>query len=379
MVVLTALACLSLLAWIYLAAAPGRFWYIDPQLQPDPPGAWPDVVSVIPARNEADGIADTLSSLFNQDYPGSLRIVLVDDHSNDDTASLALECAARAGKSDMLTLVAGGDLPGGWTGKVWAMEQGIRFGIPADDTAAFVLFSDADIAHAPDSLRTLVSLAEAGPCDLISLMVRLRCQTFAERLMIPAFVFFFRMIYPFRRINDPGDRMAGAAGGVMLVRKTALERIGGLSAIRGELIDDCALGKAIKAGGRRIWVGLSADSVSTRGYGRMSEILHMVARTAYTQLGYSAVNLVGCLFGLILVYLAPPALIWTGGAARLAAACAWILMTLLFLPMVRFYRIPLFYAALLPLTAAFYVTATLLSAWRYHRGRGGQWKGRTIN
>lgn len=376
--ILLALSLFVLTLWLGMALAHAGFWRIDRTPVPSPPAEWPDVVVVIPARNEAASIGETLRSLWEQDYPGRLRIVLVDDHSQDSTAETARQTARELRREEALTIVEAAPLPPGWTGKVWAMQQGVTRGLEPDDPAPYVLFSDADISHGMQALRELVCLAEAGACDLVSFMVRLHCATFAERLMIPAFVFFFRMLYPFRRINAPTHPLAGAAGGTMLVRRTALERIGGLGCIRGELIDDCALARQIKHGGHSLWLGLSETSYSTRRYERLSEIRDMIARTAYTQLRYSPLQLLGCVVGLGLIFLAPPfLLLFAGGRAAIFGGLAWLLMSLLYLPMVRFYRQSPLWALLLPLTALLYLAATLLSAWRHYRGQGGQWKGRS--
>jgi hopene-associated glycosyltransferase HpnB len=303
--------------------------------------------------------------------------VVVDDHSEDGTAAAA--CAeAPLDRQDRLSVLQAEPLPGGWTGKVWAMHQGVTRGIPENATPRYVLFSDADISHGRGAVRELVARAEANQLDLTSFMVRLQCRSAAERLMIPAFVFFFRLLYPFRRVNDPGNPLAGAAGGTMLVRYSALERIGGMAAIRREIIDDCSLAREIKRGGHRIWLGLSAASYSTRGYGTLREIVMMIARTAYTQLGYSPLRLLGCVFGLGLTFLAPPLLMTTGSSEAAAlGGGAWLVMTLLYLPMVRFYRVSPASALLLPGVACVYLYATALSAWRHHRGKGGWWKGRS--
>jgi hopene-associated glycosyltransferase HpnB len=371
------LGLLALALWLALWLARAGFWRIDREPVPAPPAAWPAVTAVIPARNEAAVIGQTLRSLWGQGYSSGLRVVVVDDQSGDGTAEAALQAAWEMGREAELQVLAGEPVPAGWTGKVWAMQQGITRGVPLGDPAAYILFSDADIVHGRDALRELVCRAEAGPCDLVSFMVRLQCRSGAEKLMIPAFVFFFRLLYPFRRVNDPADPLAGAAGGTMLLRREALERIGGLACIRHELIDDCALAREVKRGGHRIWLGLSESSYSTRGYGTLREILDMIARTAYTQLGYSPLRLFGCVAGLSLAFLAPPLLmVLASGWARVLGGLAWGLMALLFLPMVRFYRQSPLWAPLLPLTALLYLWATVLSAWRFHRGRGGGWKGR---
>jgi hopene-associated glycosyltransferase HpnB len=372
------LGSLALATWLALWLARAGFWRIDPEPVPPPPDLWPAVTAVIPARNEATLIGQTLRSLWDQKYPGRLRIIVVDDHSEDDTAAAALRTGREWGWERDLRVLAAEPLPAGWTGKVWAMQQGITRSLSTEDSASYVLFSDADIVHGADTLRELVCRAEAGPCDLVSLMVRLQCRSAAEKLMIPAFVFFFKMLYPFRRINNPADPLAGAAGGTMLLRPQALDRIGGLTCIRHEWIDDCSLAREVKRGGHRIWLGLSGISRSTRGYGSLQEILNMIARTAYTQLGYSTVRLLGCVAGMALTFLAPPLLLlFASGWARGLGGLAGLLMTLLFLPMVRFYgRSPL-WALVLPITALLYLWATVLSAWRHHRGRGGGWKGRS--
>jgi hopene-associated glycosyltransferase HpnB len=372
---LTSVGILVLLIWVGMWLGNGFFWRIDREPIPVAPNVWPDVIAVIPARNEEGLIAETIGSLLDKGYPGDLRIVVVDDHSDDGTADAARRAADEHGRGDRLQVIQAEALPEGWTGKVWAMNQGVVRGIPAGFDG-FVLFCDADIHHGPHAVRELVCRAEAGGLDLASVMVRLRCESLPERLMIPAFVFFFRMLYPFRRVNDANDRMAGAAGGTMLVRRSSLGRIGGLSAIRRDLIDDCALARAIKSGGHRIWLGLSDESFSTRGYGTMGEIVQMIARTAYTQLGYSPLRVLVCVFGLALTFLAPVALLAAGGWAAALGASAWLLMALLYVPMVRFYRQPPLWAPLLPLTACLYLWATVASAWNHHRGRGGHWKGR---
>jgi len=368
---------LVLSIWLYLWLGHAGFWRIDREPAPPTPPEWPPVVVVIPARDEEAGISETLRSLWMQTYPVAMRIVLVDDHCADRTVELAQSTARELGHESELQIVSANPLPPGWTGKVWAMNEGITRGIAQAEEAQYVLLSDADISHGKNAVRELVCRAEVGACDLTSFMVRLQCRSAAEKLMIPAFVFFFKMLYPFRRINDASDALAGAAGGTMLVRRTALDRIGGMESIRGELIDDCALAREIKRGGRSIWVGLSEESVSTREYGRLSEIVHMIARTAYTQLGYSPVRLAGCVTGLVLVYLAPVLLLFRGGWTSIIAAATVLIMASLYLPMVRFYRQSPAWSLLLPVTATLYLYATILSAWRTHAGRGGQWKGRS--
>jgi hopene-associated glycosyltransferase HpnB len=370
-------AALALVGWLYLWLAPSNFWRLERDPVPAEPEVWPEVIAVIPARNEVDVIARTQESLWTQDYPRPLSIILVDDHSDDGTKEAALEVTQRLERSMHFTLLQARTLPQDWAGKVWAMHRGVEY-LLKYFTPKYVLFSDADIEHGPHAIRELVSRAEAERLDLASFMVRLECRSSAERLMIPAFVFFFRMLYPFRRCNDPKDPLAGAAGGTMLVRTDALRRIGGMEAIKDQLIDDCALARAVKAGGHRIWLGLGGESRSTRGYGPMREVIAMISRTAYTQLGYSPLVLVGCVFGMGLIYLAPVlATLFGSGASRVAGLAGLLLMASLYAPMVRYYGRPAISALLLPLTAALYLWATILSAIRHHQGRGGAWKGRT--
>ena len=359
---------LTLLIWLGLILAHGQFWraHVTDRGMPPVPAHWPSVTVVVPARNEADVIARSIGSLLEQDYPGVFRVILVDDNSSDGTAD-----AARALNDDRLTILLGAPLPAGWTGKLWALSQGIA----TAERPEFLWLTDADIEHASDTLRALVSRAEEGGLQLVSLMARLHCATWAERMLVPAFVFFFQMLYPFDRVNRPKG-IGGAAGGCMLVRRTALERAGGIAAIRNALIDDCTFGALIKRHGR-IWLGLTDRSRSIRPYRDIGSITAMISRSAYAQLGYSPLTLIGTLLGLFLVFGAPPLLTLTGsGAGRIMAAVAWALMALSFQPMLRFYHRSPLYGVALPLIGAFYAGCTLLSAWQHHRGCGGMWKGR---
>ncbi len=373
------LAVATVLAWGVLVVARAGFWRIErPERFPDP-ARWPDVVAVIPARDEAESIGQTVASLLDQDYPGRLSVVVVDDQSADGTARVALEAAS--GREDRLALVAGAPLPSGWTGKVWAMEQGVAHADIWAAGAEYVLFTDADIRHAPGQVRALVARAEARRLDLASLMVRLHCATLPERALIPAFVHFFRMLYPFRLIADPASRVAGAAGGVMLARRQALAAIGGLAALKGALIDDCTLAARIKEQGGRLWLGLADETVSLRVYRGWGEPWAMIARSAYDQLGHSPLALLGTVLAMALVFVAPPVLVAAGlvsggGSATIIAAIAWEMMAATYLPMVRFYRLPAAWALALPAVSLVYLGATVHSAWNYHRGRGGRWKGR---
>ncbi len=377
------LAAVSLAAWFYLILFHGGFWRTDRRLEsaaPDP-AAWPAVAAVVPARNEAALIGRTLGALLAQDYPGTFVIVVVDDHSTDGTAEAALRAASAVGKGDRVAVVRAAPLPDDWTGKTWAMAQGVDRANGVAPKSSFLWFTDADIEHDPPVLRALVAKAEAERLDLVSLMALLRCKSGWERLLIPAFVFFFQKLYPFAWVNDPQRRLAGAAGGCMLVRRRALEAAGGLGAIRGELIDDCALAAAIKPGGP-IWLGLASATRSIRPYAGIGDVWEMVARSAFAQLRYSAALLGGTVIGMIVVYLAPPVAAIAGGLAGHGPAAGlglagWLAMAGTFAPTLKFYRGPPWAAALLPAAALLYTLMTIDSALRHWRGRGGRWKGRT--
>ena len=367
----TAIGVLSLAIWLGLVFAHGGFWLTrerDTRDLPPVPAQWPDVVAVVPARDEADVIARSIGSLLAQDYPGAFRVLLVDDSSSDGTADIARGLTG----AHPLEILTGKPLAPGWTGKLWAVAQGVE---QAGDAPLYLWLTDADIEHAPDTLRTLVARGEAGKLTLVSLMAKLRCDSFAERMLIPAFVFFFQMLYPFGRVNKPKG-IGGAAGGCMLVRREALATGGGIAAIRTALIDDCTLGALLKRQGP-IWLGLTDRSLSIRPYDGFGTIAAMISRSAYAQLRYSPLLLAGTLVGLALVYGAPPALALFGhGWARIAGAVAWALMAISFQPMLAFYRRSPLWGVALPLIAAFYAGCTLLSAWQHGRGRGGMWKGR---
>jgi hopene-associated glycosyltransferase HpnB len=365
------LALIPVAIWLYLLAGRGMFWVMqerDDRNEPASPKTWPSVVAVVPARNEADVISETIGSLLKQDYPGSFRVVLVDDQSTDGTADAAhaLEGA------DRLTLLSGAPRPPGWTGKLWAVRQGItRAGSPD-----YLWLTDADIAHTPDNLRRLVARAESGKLVLTSLMAKLHCRSWPERYLIPAFVFFFDMLYPFAWVNNPKRKLAAAAGGCMLVKRAALERAGNIDAIRSQIIDDCALGRAMKAQGP-IWLGLTERARSVRPYQGMGEIRSMVARSAYAQLGYSSLLLAGTFAGMIVVYAAAPLLaVFAHDSAQASGILAWAAMTLAFQPILRFYRLSPLWGFALPLIGAVYALFTLDSAIQHWRGRGGMWKGR---
>jgi len=365
---------ISLAAWVYLLLFRGFFWLMRERDDLDLPpaaAAWPAVVAVVPARNEAEVIARSVGSLLSQQYPGDFKVVLVDDNSEDGTAAVA----GGADADVRLTVISGRPLPKGWTGKLWAVSQGVEAGSASAPT--YLWITDADIAHAPETLRRLVARAEAGKLTLVSLMARLQTGTWAERLLIPAFVFFFDMLFPFGLVNDPRRTIAAAAGGCMLVRREALEAAGGIASIRGEIIDDCALGARLKAQGP-IWLGLTRTSVSLRPYGSLGDIGRMVSRSAYAQLGYSPWLLAGTLAGMALVYLAAPVLTAFGpGLSRWLGLGAWALMTAAFQPMLRYYRLSPLWGVVLPLIGALYTVFTLRSAIDVWRGRGGMWKGRS--
>ena len=369
----------SLLIWVVLTFLRGAFWQLrtfdDDIAKLQAPAEWPLVAAIVPARNEAETIARAVASLVNQDYPAELRVVVVDDHSDDGTGQLAREAAAQAEAPERVAISQAAELQPGWTGKLWALQQGMEHASGGE--AKYLWFTDADIEHAPDTLKRLVSRAEAGRVDLVSLMVLLQAKSLPEKLLIPAFVYFFLKLYPPQWIADKNASTAGAAGGCVLLRREVLERIGGLAAIRGEVIDDCALARAVKRSGGTIWMGLTRKSVSLREYTAFAEIRDLIARTAFTQLGYSPLVLLGTLLGMLLTYVAP--VVFTFSARpevwRLSLA-AWAMMTFTYLPTVRFYGLSPLWAPLLPAAAIFYSYATWLSAARYWLGRGGQWKGR---
>jgi hopene-associated glycosyltransferase HpnB len=346
------------------------------------------VAAVVPARNEADMLPVTLPALLGQDYPGEFRVFVVDDGSGDGTGRLAAELGAKslAGGGAPLTVVAGQPRPQGWAGKVWAMAQGTA---AADTTAGYILFTDADIRWAPGALRELVAAAERDDRALLSQMVLLRAETPWERVIVPAFVYFFAQLYPFRRVNSPASRTAAGAGGCMLIRGAALDKAGGLEPIRGALIDDVALAALLKRNGNRCWLGLTGQITSVRPYPRLASLWHMIARSAYTQLRYSPVLLAGTIAGLLLLYAAPPAgaIAWLAAAvagaaggpattAGIAGLAGWALMTASYLPMLRFYRLSPLRAPALPLIAILYAAMTADSARRHYSGRAVSWRGR---
>jgi hopene-associated glycosyltransferase HpnB len=368
-----ALCLLSFAIWTYLLVARGGFWLARERSESDlpAPASWPSVVAIVPARDEADVIATSIGSLLAQDYPGSLRVVLVDDQSTDGTADIA----RKLDTSGRLEVVTGTPRPPGWTGKLWAVAQGIaraKANYPSD----YLWLTDADIAHTPDNLRALISRAERDKLVLVSEMAKLHCTTAAERFLIPAFVFFFDMLYPFGWVNDPRDATAAAAGGCMLARRDALEAAGGIEQIKGEIIDDCAFGRLMKKQGP-IWLGLTDMATSIRPYEGMSEIGRMVSRSAYAQLHYSPVLLAGTVLGMLILYALPPVAALTSSSfAGLAGFLAWAVMAISFQPMLRFYGVSPLWGIALPVIGLVYTGFTIDSALQFWRGRGGMWKGR---
>ncbi len=383
------LTSLSLGIWIGLLCFRGQFWRCDqrlengrgesPQLKGD---EYPSVCAVIPARNEAEMLPMTLRSLLTQSYPGEFSIVLVDDHSTDGTAEFAQGMAEALLKRDRLQVIAAAPLPSGWTGKLWAMAQGIEKAETLTRLPDYFLLTDADIEHDVNNLNRLVAKAQEDDLDLVSLMVLLRCQSFWEKLLIPAFVFFFQKLYPFRWVNNPKYSTAAAAGGCILIRREALSRIGGIETLRDALIDDCTLGQAVKSTSKNgIWLGLSQRTRSKRVYDSLETIWDMVARTAFTQLNYSPWLLLGTLIAMTLVYIVPPVGgIWGGLTGNWLVAIAgfttWLLMAIAYLPTIRLYRCSRWLAFALPAIAFLYTLMTIDSALRHWQGKGGAWKGR---
>ncbi|MTJ18115.1 MULTISPECIES: glycosyltransferase [unclassified Dolichospermum] len=382
--IIFSLTLLSLVIWIFLLLFWGQFWRVNHQLEANQDkdidnNTLPTVCVIIPARNEADVIPVSLRSLLLQDYPGNFTIFLVDDQSSDGTAHIAEGVAHNLDKTPQLQIVTSTSLPPGWTGKLWAMEQGLQ--TASTLTPDYFLLTDADIEHDPSNFRRLVAKAEAQKLDLVSIMVRLRCQSFWEQLLIPAFVFFFQKLYPFSWVNNPKKATAAAAGGCILIHSEALNRIGGLQIIRQALIDDCSLAKAVKSTHGKIWLGLSTLTYSLRPYDSLKTIWDMVARSAYTQLNYSPFLLIGSLLGMTLVYLLPPIAIIFGlvlgnWIITLISFIGYLLMTFAYFPIIRFYKCSPVFAFSLPIIAFLYTSMTIDSALQHWQGRGGAWKGR---
>ncbi|MBK1989413.1 glycosyltransferase [Sphaerospermopsis aphanizomenoides BCCUSP55] len=392
--ILSGLIILSLAIWLFLLLFWGQFWRVDQQLETSKDIAYkvstkqslPTVCVVVPARNEADVIPISLRSLLLQDYPGNFQVFLVDDQSTDGTANFAQGVAYAVDKLEQLHIVSSTDLPIGWTGKLWAMEQGVQAAVEMFPETSlqlpdYLLFTDADIEHDISNLHRLVTKAEAQNLDLVSIMVRLRCQSFWEQLLIPAFVFFFQKLYPFHWVNNPKKSTAAAAGGCILIRTETLQKIGGLQVIHQALIDDCSLAKAVKSHQGKIWLGLSSLTSSLRPYDSLETIWNMVARSAYTQLNYSPFLLVGSVLGMTLVYIIPVLGIFLGlilgsWPIILTGLLTWLFMTFAYFPIIRFYKCSAWLAFCLPIIAFLYTLMTLDSANRHWQGKGGAWKGR---
>jgi hopene-associated glycosyltransferase HpnB len=368
--------------WLYLLLGRGLFWLGRERDDGTAAGqgswqvVWPVVMAVIPARDEAECVGDTVASLLRQDYPGEFKVILVDDQSRDGTAQVARDAAAALGAAERLTVISGRSLPAGWTGKLWAQSQGVEAAEAAVRPPDYILFTDADIVYVPDELRKLVVRARSGDTVLTSLMAKLRCESFAERMFVPAFIFFFQMLYPFAWANNPRRSTAAAAGGCMLVRRDALQAAGGMASIRNALIDDCALAKRLKAHGP-IWIGLTDGVRSVRAYPAVEDIRKMVSRTAYAQLQYSPLILAGTVLGLAVTYVLPVLLaVFASGLAQVLGLAAWLMMAAAFQPILRFHRVSPLWGVALPAIAATYMAFTLDSAYQHARGRGGMWKGR---
>ncbi|WP_099054998.1 glycosyltransferase [Streptomyces fodineus] len=374
------ITAVSLAAWCWLLLCQGFFWRTDVRLPPRrEPDGWPSVCVVVPARDEAAVLPASLPSLLAQDYPGRAEIFLVDDGSTDGTGELARELSRRHGGLP-LTVGSPGEPPAGWTGKLWAVRHGI--GLARAREPEYLLLTDADIAHAPDSLRMLVAAARTGGFDVVSQMARLRVESVWERLVVPAFVYFFAQLYPFRRIGRKGSRTAAAAGGCVLLRAGTAEKARIPDGIRHAVIDDVALARAVKSAGGHVWLGLADRVDSVRPYPRLHDLWRMVSRSAYAQLRHNPLLLLGTVAGLALVYLVPPAAVVAGAAGggtatAVTGALAWAVMAGTYVPILRYYRQPLSLAPLLPFTALLYLLMTVDSAVQHYRGRGAAWKGRT--
>jgi hopene-associated glycosyltransferase HpnB len=398
------LTVLSLMIWIILLCFRGQFWQADQKLEASATElkVLPSVCAVIPARNEAELLPISLRSLFLQDYLGTLSVILVDDQSTDGTGNVAQKVAEDLDKSWQLNVISSQPLPSGWTGKLWAIEQGIRHAQTLTPQPDYFLLTDADIEHDSANLRQLVTKAQEENLDLVSLMVLLRCESFWEKLLIPAFVFFFQKLYPFRWVNDPNNSTAAAAGGCILINREALNRIDGIQSVSTALIDDCALAHAVKSSkinkgilsrltspivqekAGLIWLGLSKATRSLRPYSTLSSIWEMVARTAFTQLNYSSFLLFGTLIGMTIIYIVPPVgaiwgLLTQNWLIMSASLVTWLLMAIAYFPTLRLYGCSPLLAICLPAIAFLYTLMTLDSALRHWRGQGGAWKGRVYS
>ncbi len=377
---LLAVAAVSLAAWIYLIVFHGGFWITSRYNDlPEPASRsdWPEIVTVIPARDEAPNIGNCIRSILSQPYAGTLSVILVDDQSSDGTAALAMAAAAEIGAADRLTVLPGNSPPAGWTGKLWALKQGLSRVEARDVAPSYILLTDADIVYSGDVLPRLVTRAETQGLTMTSVMARLRCESFAERFLIPAFIFFFQMLYPFSWVTRRDRATAAAAGGCILARWSALHEAGGIDAIRGSLIDDCAMGGLLKSRGP-VWLGFSKGVSSVRPSDTFEDVGQMISRSAYAQLGYSPLLLAGTVLAMAVVYLAPVLIGCFGGGSvsQVMALVAWVLMAFAFQPTLRYYQRSPIWGLILPAIAFTYLIYTLNSAYQYYRGRGGMWKGR---
>lgn len=381
---LLTLAILSLVIWLFLLLFWGGFWRADRKLEPPitPLKTYPSVCAIVPARNEADVLPVSLRSLLTQDYPGVFSVILVDDRSTDGTSTVAQNTAEQVSQTNRLKIISGEPLPPGWTGKLWAIQQGVEFTQTQATIPDYFWFTDADIKHSVNNLSQLVAQARQQKCDLVSLMVLLRCHSFWEKLLIPAFVFFFQKLYPFPLVNNPNSTFAAAAGGCILLRSQALIDIGGIPSIKDALIDDCTLAKKIKTNGSgSIWLGLTDSVLSLRVYNSLDSIWKVVARTAFTQLQYSPWLLLGTLLGMSLVYLVPPlglvvGILTANKLLIVISLITWSLMSWAYLPTIKLYRLSWLWVFTLPAIALLYTMMTLDSAFKHYRGQGGAWKGR---
>lgn len=379
MTILIALCVLSLLIWLYLLLFHGRFWHADQRLldAPSDIAKWPDICAVVPARNEEMTIQRTVRSLLDQNYPGKISIIVINDNSDDDTANEARAAALDVDEEKRLTVINGQPLIEGWVGKMWAIAQGIEHaGMPK-----YLLLTDADIEHETNSVRKLVTKAESDNLGLVSEMVRLNCTSLWEKLLIPAFVYFFQKLYPFPQINDPNNQLAGAAGGCMLVRRDDLDAAGGIARIKGKVIDDCSLAKIIKPI-RPIWLGLAEHTKSIRPYNDLASIWGMVARTAYVQLRFNPMLLMGTVLSMGLVYLLPVTGVVAGvlmldGSLMLICGASWVIMWWTTLPTLDLYERSAVWGIFIPIAGFLYTLMTLDAARRHYQGQGGAWKGRT--
>lgn len=381
---LIVLVCLSLIIWLFLLLFWGGFWLSNQRIVSNNQDleVYPTVWAVVPARNEAEVLPASLASLLNQDYLGDFLVVLVDDNSCDRTLEVAKETATQVNKTEQLKIISGKPLIEGWKGKLWAMEQGVNYAAQQTSPPDYWLFTDADIQHDLNNLSQLVTKAEIENLDLVSLMVLLRCQSIWEKLLIPAFVFFFEKLYPFPWVNNPNKALAAAAGGCILISNQALVDIGGIATIKDALIDDCSLAKAVKSQGNNIWLGLSETTTSLRAYNNLKTIWDTIARTAFTQLNYSSLLLIGTVLGMGIVYLVAPLGLMIGIATSNwlivgITFFTWLLMTITYLPTIKLYKLPITWAFSLPAIAFLYTLITIDSAIKYWQGKGGAWKGRT--